>query len=205
MSFSYSGVRGHKQIVTLPSVDSWGTNNNILKDPPKSIMTRKIDKVGQTSSITELIDNSGNRACEAILQFARGVNPCVSVDYGNAANNGGQRVNGMCSSNVGNSGNQIGSGQAYLPYRIARDGAFRPPIKSPIEDLPLSRQPRTNTSAFTKKQFVDYTKKLTCPGGNYRAVTDSKLKACVRPTATYKTNPQYVEPFEVKYVIKNPV
>ena len=57
---------------------------NILRDPPKSIMTRRIDKVGETSSITELIDGSGNRACEAISLYSRGINPFVSVDYGNA-------------------------------------------------------------------------------------------------------------------------
>ena len=58
---SYSGLVNYGR-VTLPSVETWGTNMNILKDPPKSIMTRKIDKVGDTSSITEMIDQSGNRA-----------------------------------------------------------------------------------------------------------------------------------------------
>ena len=48
MSFSYSGIVSYGKS-TLPSVDSWGQNNNILRDPPKSIHTRRIDKVGQTS------------------------------------------------------------------------------------------------------------------------------------------------------------
>jgi hypothetical protein len=65
--------------------------------------------------------------------------------------------------------------------------------------------PRTNTEAFTKKGFVDFTKKLMCPGGNYREVKKSTIKASIRPTATYKMNTHIVEPFEVKYVIKNPV
>ena len=39
---SYSGIINYGK-ATLPSVDSWGTNMNILKDPPKSITTRKID------------------------------------------------------------------------------------------------------------------------------------------------------------------
>ena len=89
MSISYSGLTNYGK-ATLPSVESWGTNMNILRDPPKSIMTRRIDKVGETSSITELIDGSGNRNCEAISLYARGINPFVSVDYGNAGNNGGQ-------------------------------------------------------------------------------------------------------------------
>ena len=65
---SYSGLIGHGK-VTLPSVSTWGTNMNILRDPPKSVYTRKIDRVGQTSSITEMIDESGDRACEAIRVF----------------------------------------------------------------------------------------------------------------------------------------
>ena len=33
MSFSYSGVVGYGK-TTLPSVESWGENMNILRDPP---------------------------------------------------------------------------------------------------------------------------------------------------------------------------
>ena len=47
MSISYSGLSNYGK-ATLPSVDTWGTNMNILKDPPKSIQTRRIDRVGQT-------------------------------------------------------------------------------------------------------------------------------------------------------------
>jgi hypothetical protein len=181
---------------------------NILRDPPKSIMTRRIDRVGQTSSITELIDDSGNRACEAISLYARGVNPSVSVDYGNAGNNGGQHSKGFCggvSGDIGKSGNRIHNGEAYLPYRVIRDGAFRPPIVSPFNLLPLSRMPRVNTDAFTKPGFVDFSKKLQCPGGNYREVKEITLKGCIRPTATYKLETPISEPFEVKYIIKNPI
>lgn len=209
---SYSGITNYG-VVTLPSVESWGTNMNILRDPPKSIMTRRVDKVGETSSITELIDASGDRACEGISLYARGVNPSVSVDYGNNGNNGGQRggvaffTGSMDGSgnNIGSSGNVLGGGQAYLPYRVNRDGAFRPPIQTPFNLLPLSRMPRTNTSAFSQPGFADFTKKLVYPGGNYREVKDDTLKACIRPTATYRIDAPLVEPFEVKYVIKNPV
>jgi len=210
MSLSYSGLTNYGK-ATLPSVESWGTNMSILKNPPQSIMTRRIDKVGETSSITELIDGSGNRACESISTYSRGINPFVSVDYGNAGNNGGQRVGGGCGGSGGNvgsdrgsSGNAINSGQAYLPYRVAREGAFRPPIVSPFNLLPLSRMPRTNTTAFSNPGFVDFTKKLVCPGGGYREVKATTLKASIRPTATYRLDTPLVEPFEVKYVIKNP-
>ena len=65
------------QHITLPSVEQWGTNANILRDPPKAIFTRRIDKVGQNTDITELVDSSGDRACEGISLYARGVNPMV--------------------------------------------------------------------------------------------------------------------------------
>ncbi len=57
MSISYSGLKTRAK-VTLPSVTDWGTSNNIIRDPPKSIMTRKKDKVGDTSLITAEVDGS---------------------------------------------------------------------------------------------------------------------------------------------------
>ena len=54
---SYSGISNYGK-VTLPSVEAGLGSMNILRDPPKSIMTRRIDKVGETSSITEMIDLS---------------------------------------------------------------------------------------------------------------------------------------------------
>ena len=80
MPISYSGLTSYGKN-SLPSVESWGGNLNILRDPPKSITTRRIDKVGQTSYITDMIDESTTRSDEAILRFARGVNPSVSVSY----------------------------------------------------------------------------------------------------------------------------
>ena len=65
---SYSGLVSYGK-ATLPSVDSWYTDFNILRDPPKGITTRRIDKVGQTSSITEEIDESGNRMSKKIIKI----------------------------------------------------------------------------------------------------------------------------------------
>ena len=73
---SYSSITNRGK-VTLPSVDSWG-NLNIMRDPPKSITMRRIDKVGSDSTITKMQDES-DRSSECILRFARGVNPSVSV------------------------------------------------------------------------------------------------------------------------------
>ena len=197
MSFSYSGIVSYGKS-TLPSVDSWGQNNNILRDPPKSIHTRRIDKVGQTSSLVEMVDDSGDRVAEGISLYARGVDPMVSVSFSNAGNNGGQRGSSVF-------GGLGGSKQVYLPHPAIKDGDFRPPILTQYQLMPLSRQPRLNTESFTNKQLIDFSKKLQCPGGEYREVKENTLKVEVRPTKTIKMNGQLVEPFEVKYVIKNPV
>ena len=127
--------------VTLPSVDSWGTNMNIIRDPPKSITTRRRDKVGENSDILKMIDNS-DRSSEAILRFARGVNPSVSVSY---SNNGGSLQN-------------FGNQQAKLPYSINKDGDFHPPVQAPQNLLPLSRLPRNITFAVTNPTMPHFGK-----------------------------------------------
>lgn len=191
---SYSALNNYG-VVTLPSVDSWGTNMNILRDPPKSITTRRIDKVGENSSITTMIDDSGNRACEAIQVYARGVNPMVSVSYSNVGNNGGQRSSGLTTG---------GQTHAFLPYRVMRDGAFRPPVRRQEDLLPLSRQPRAWTQAFTQKSFIDFSKKLrTCGTAfNTREVRDEIIHNNVKPTAVYKMETPIKENFTVKNVIQ---
>ena len=191
---SYSGLVNHGKI-TLPSVDSWGTNMNILRDPPKSITTRRIEKVGQTSSITDMIDESGTRACEAIQVYARGVNPFVSVSYNNYGNNGGQNSSGI---------RDGGMQSAKLPYRIMQDGAFRPPILLQEDLLPLSRIPRGKTSAFSQAGFADFSRKMrTCgTAEETKEVKTDTLKGCVRPTAVYQIETPLNKPFEVKYVIQ---
>jgi hypothetical protein len=192
---SYSALINNGKI-TLPSVTSWGTNMNILRDPPKSITTRRINKVGETSSLTQMIQDSGDRACEAINVYARGVNPSVSVSYSNYGNNGGQRISG-------GKGKSIQVSQAKLPYRIIRDGAFRPPVLRQEDLLPLSRQPRCVTSAFTQKGFADFSKKLRTCGTAFqtREVKNNIIKNSVTPNAFYNIQPT-IEPFEIKYEIR---
>jgi hypothetical protein len=198
---SYSGLTNYGR-VTLPSVETWGTNMNILRDPPKSVMTRRINKVGETSSITQMIDDSSNRACEAIQVYARGLNPCVSVSYNNYGNNGG---GGQAGNLTGLGAPIAGAGrQAKLPYTIMKDGAFRPPVRTQEDLLPLSRLPRVWTSAFSKPGFADFSRKArACATAvETNEVKTKTLKACVRPTATYIVQTPLPEPFEVKYVIQ---
>jgi len=190
MSFSYSGITNYGK-TTLPSVEGWSTNLNMLRDPPRSITTRRIDKVGDTNAISESIDGAGDRSCEAILTYARGVNPMVSVSYSNNGNNGGQGVGQ----------NQT---QAYSSRTIMKDGEFRPPVMTKEELMPLSRQPRISTTASTQPGFVDFSKKMRTCGTSQetKEVKNKMLHAFVRPTAVYQVEKPIEEPFEVKYVIK---
>ena len=194
--------------LTLPSVVGWGTNLNILRDPPKSLFTRRIDKVGDTQEITKWIgEGAGDRICEYINVYPRGINPMVSVSYQNYGTNGGQvrqadgrsGVNRGLKSSITNRG-----GQSFLPYRIARDGAFRPPILPPQDLLPLSRLPRVWTSAFSNPEFTNYAKRQGCPK-NPKAIKKDIVSTCVRPTAVYNIETPLKEPYDVKYVISNPV
>ena len=191
---SYSGLVNHGKI-TLPSVGNWGTNMNILRDPHKSITTRRIDKVGETNFITETIDDSGGRINEAIQVYARGVNPSVSVSYNNYSNNGGQKSGGII---------EGGGRSAKLPYPIMKDGAFRPPILLQEDLFPLSRLPRQKTNASSNSGFTDFSRKLRSPGTaeETKEVKNNTIKGHVRPTAVYKIEPQSQKPFEVKYVIQ---
>ncbi len=173
MALSYSGITSYGK-VSLPSVDSWGTNNNILKDPPKSITTRRIDKVSENSFIVAEIDGSSDRAAEAILAYPRGINPMVGVSY--TDNNGG----------VGR-GQALLYGQRYgkLPYRVADHGAFRAPILRPFDLYPLSRLPRNVTKIDPIVSRPDFSKKITCKP-EARALTDQRPRFNYTSTASYK-------------------
>lgn len=146
MSISYSGLRT-KAKATLPSVEMWGSNMNILKDPPKSIHTRRIDKVGQTQSILLAQDESGDRIIDAISTYARGINPMVAVSFDNYSNNAGR------SSPFQN------TKAVSLPYKVR---TFRPPIQRQEDLLPLSRLPRNWFYAYTNPEFPGVVQAAQC-------------------------------------------
>jgi len=179
-------------------VEGWGTNMNILRDPPKSLFTRRIDKVGQNQDINELVDASGDRICEGINVYARGVNPMVSVDYG------GANQNGTSSGNVVRNSSRL---QPALPYKVNRDGAFRPPIQTARDLLPLSRMPRRVTYIDPTRGFADYSKKISAPEAReLRQIKQETISVEVRPTAVFQIEKPLTEPYETKYkIVTNPL
>jgi hypothetical protein len=208
MSISYSGIIGNKGKQTLPSVEDWGLrgNQSILKDPPKSITTRRIDKVNQDGSLNEMLYHSGDRFAENLNVYARGVNPMVAVEYGNV---GSFTVSGN-GKGSGNGSGAFGNGApGKLPYRILTDGAFRPPILRMEQLMPLSRQPRLATKCMTSPQFIDYSKKVLCDPSSIdalpRQVHSKAMHANTVPTRVVKFQEPVREHFEVKYVIENPI
>jgi len=178
---SYSALTNHGK-VTLPSMESWGTNMNIIKDPPRSIMMRRIDKVGDSNEILNMIDSS-DRSAEAITRYARGVNPSVSVNY----------------SNFGGSQQNFGNKQAFLPYTINKDGDFRPPVHAPQDLLALSRLPRNITHATTNPGMPHNLKELD--NTRNQTVTNTVrpdiISAHVKSTKTYYLQKPFQEPFEM--------
>lgn len=170
--------------VTLPSVEQWGNNTNILRDPPKSITTRRIDKVFENIDITDLVDDSGDRICDGINVYARGVNPMVSVSYDNNSNNAG--ISSALSNRT----------QARLPYPAFEGGAFRPPIYTQRDLLPLSRLPRAWFGTVSTPGFADFSKTQQKPN-DYRAIKDMLNIYDVQPNRTANIDKPFIENFKM--------
>lgn len=174
--------------LTLPSVEKMGY---ILKDPPKARWTRRIDKVGQTQLITDEIDASCDRIGGAISVYNRGVDPMVKVNYSNYGNTA------QATTIVGT------NKQAYYPYRVVREGAFRPPAIKLDNLIPLSRQPRDWTYAYTNPSMPDFSKNMKCNFTPSNQVKDEIMNFPVKPSATFIIRTPFTAPYDIKNVIKN--
>lgn len=119
------------QSYTLPSWE----RPSILREPPKSIHTKKKERV-EMGDVSYMIRNDDSRINEGISYLARGVNPMVDVSYSNYGGNGAKLTT-------------MATPTATNPYKIIKDGAFRPPIMTQEDLLPLSRMRRPETSATT--------------------------------------------------------
>ena len=119
------------QSYTLPSWE----RPNILREPPKSIHTKKKERV-EMGDVSYMIRNDDSRINEGISYLARGVNPMVDVSYSNYGGNGAKLTT-------------MATPVATNPYKVVKDGAFRPPIMTQEDLLPLSRMRRPETAATT--------------------------------------------------------
>ena len=150
------------------------------------------------------IDDSGDRMGEAIKVYARGVNPMVSVSYDNNSNNAGSFTHaGSYGQGYNTSqGHHQGTRQAFLPYRIADKGAFRPPIRSQRDLLPLSRQPRAWFEVMTKPGFTDYSKQKFLPT-QFRMIRDMilKTKDTIKPNSSVKIEKPILENYKMQNAI----
>jgi len=190
MVLSYSGIVNYGK-VTLPAVNSWNTGSNIIRDPPRSVHTRKIDKVGETPAITSLIDESGDRFCEAINYYPRGQNPMVTVSYGE----------GQTAATTSN------RGSAFLPYRVVRDGAFRPPVFRQEDLVPLSRMPRIWTNISTQPYLPIFTMRIQNCGTaeNTKEVKNDMLNMSCISNRTIAAYPNVNAPDTKSTIVRNPL
>jgi hypothetical protein len=85
-----------------------------------------------------------------------------------------------------------------------RDGAFRPPVLTQEDLLPLSRLPRLKTEANTNAGNVDFTKKLFDQEQQEkgRQIKEEVLHTFVKPTAVYKIEKPQEQTYDVKFSIK---
>lgn len=201
---SYSALTSYGK-ATLPSVEVWNGNFDIVKDPPAGIHTRRIIKVGENNDLLDWHEDSGSRINEMINIYARGNNPMVSVQYSNHGNTG----NGLMGRDGGTSGSNMsslmtsGSG-GKLPYRIMNEGAFRPPILRQEDLLPLSRMPRSCTSVTSKRCRVDQTKRIDPDVVEYfKEIHKSPIKVSTESKKSFKKEGPITPPSNIELMVNN--
>ncbi len=102
-------------------------DSHIFRDPPRSIHTRKKERVGPADS-AHLIREDNSRINEGVRNYAAGVNPLVEIDFQNRTQ----------------TTTTIPYMQASNPYKVNK--SFRPPLFRQEDLLPLSRQKHPYTT-----------------------------------------------------------
>lgn len=135
-----SGVQMPKwKSYTMPS---WELNS-IVREPPKSIFTRKKERVDM-SNVNYMIRSDDSRINEGVSYLARGINPHIDVQYTNANyTSGGSATTSLAPRGGGSN-----------PMKAIKDGAFRPPLYFLEDRLPLSRMRRPETAAITNPGII---------------------------------------------------
>ena len=141
---AFSNLELKKSKATLPTNESWFTSHNVVKDPPKSIYTKRKPKVDLVEFQNYNKDKS--RLNESISQYTRGKNIMVPISYNNST----------------------GGKQAYL--KNTHD-TYRYEVDAPKDTLPLSRRSIGNRDisstkaatniSFENSNIVDKNKVLT--------------------------------------------
>ena len=174
---SRSALSNYGKASLAPPV-GWNGTLNIKRDPPKSYTTKRKEYVSDTNSVTKILANSEDRFSEAINYISRGVNPMVSVSYGEAQT----------------AGNTAARGQAYNPFSVAKDGQFRPPTKKLEDLLPLSRLPRKWTETNVNPEILDYSKKIVTEFGTQKHVKPEVLNTSINSNKQYSDAPMFSAP-----------
>ena len=134
--------------VTLPSVEDWGTNLNILKEPKKGIFTKKKEKVGDTNKALLEAEKAYDRIEEVINVYPRGVNPMVDISYNNYGSNG-SKTTSFKNLNTG----------TRLPYK---EEILRPEIDLNA-NIPLSRIPYKSQTVKTNPSASKFINEMSLP------------------------------------------
>lgn len=201
---SYSALTSYGK-ATLPSVESWNGNFDIVRDPPSGIHTRRIIKVGDNNDLLDMNEDSGQRINEMINIYARGNNPMVSVQYSNHGNTG----SGLMGVDGGTSGSTMSNlttagGGGKLPYRIMEGGAFRPPILRQEDLLPLSRMPRMCTSITSKRCRVDQTKRIKPDVAEYfKYINPASINVSAYSQKSFKKETPPTPPTNIGLMVNN--
>lgn len=203
---SYSGLTSYGKS-TLPSVEVWNGNFNIIKDPPSSIHTRRIIKVGENNDLLNWNDDSGSRINEMINVYARGNNPMVTVQYSNHGNTGSGVMGSAGGTTTPNMNNLFTSGGGgKLPYRIMDGGSFRPPILRQEDLLPLSRLPRSCTNMTSKRCKVDQTKRIKPDVVEYfKQIHSNPLKASAQSKKSFKKEMSVHQPSNISLMTSDKI
>ncbi len=115
------------------SLPSWELPH-IYRDPPRAIFTRKKERV-EMGDVSYNIREDDSRINDAIMNYPKGVNPMVGVDYQNRQ----QQLTTMTQTAASN------------PYKV--NASFRPPMFKQEDLLPLSRQKHPPTTVTTNPGF----------------------------------------------------
>jgi hypothetical protein len=127
-------------MITLPKKERGGNGlgshetTHIFRDPPKSIHTRKKERVGP-ESVNYMTRENPDRYSDSIQKYARGVNPMIGVNFAT----GGSKIMSMKT-----------QPQGHNAYKVNKK--FVPPIIRQEDILPLSRQKRDLTSVTSKQK-----------------------------------------------------